>query len=169
MKRFTWILAASAALLAPTASGSSSNNGTSESPFLPQIQGTWSSTACEGPYSGTYRRVGLVIVGMDVGVAVRSYLAADCSGTAVATTTGSGTFTIGPTVTAPLGAASVSASQFEVTTSMGGSKASVCMLGHVDASTPRRLYVGEQGGANDGSTPALCATTLDAAAWFTKQ
>jgi hypothetical protein len=169
MKRFTWVLAASAALLAPTAGGSSSNNDPSDSPFLPQIQGTWSSNACEGPYGGTYQRVGLVIVGMDVVVAVGSFLAADCSGSAVATTTGSGTLTIGSTVTASLGAAAVTAYQYKVTASVGGSTKSIYLLGYVDARTPRRLYMGDQGGANDGTTPALRPTTLDAAIWFTKQ
>jgi hypothetical protein len=70
------------------AGGSGSGNNPSDSPFLPQIHGTWSSNACDGPYNGTYQRVGLVIAGMDVVVAVSSYLATDCSGTAVATTAG---------------------------------------------------------------------------------
>jgi hypothetical protein len=169
MKRFTWILAASAALLTPAAGGSSSNNNPSDSPFLPQIHGTWSSNACDGPYNGTYQRVGLAIAGMDVVVAVRSFLATDCSGTAVATTAGSGRLTIGSTVTATLGAASVTAFRFDVTASADGSTKTIYLLGYVDASTPRRLYMGDQGGANDGSSPALRPTTFDPAIWFAKQ
>jgi hypothetical protein len=169
MKRFTWILAASAALLTPAAGGSSSNNNPSDSPFLPQIHGTWSSNACDGPNNGTFQRVGLVFAGMDVVVAVRSYLTTDCSGTAVATTAGSGTFTIDSAVTASLGAASVTAYRFNVTASADGSTKSIYLLGYVDAGTPRRLYMGDQGGANDGSTPALRPTTFDAGIWFTKQ
>ena len=169
MKRFTWILAASAALLAPAASGSSSHNVPSDSPFLPQIQGTWVSNACDGPSNGTYQRIGLVIAGMDVVVAVRSYVAPDCSGTAVATATRSGTFTIDSATTASLDAASVTAYPFNVTASADGATRSMYTLGYVDASTPRRLYMGNQGGENDGSNLALRSTTLDAAVWFTKQ
>jgi|WetSurMetagenome_2_1015567.scaffolds.fasta_scaffold189729_2 hypothetical protein len=169
MKRFTWILAASAVLLTPTASGSRSHNVPSDSPFLPQIQGTWLSNACEGPSNGTYQRVGLLIAGMDVVVAVRSYLAPDCSGTAVATATRSGTFTVDSPVTASLAAASVTAYPFNFTASAGGSTRSMYTLGYVDASTPTRLYMGDQGGENDGSNLALRSTTLDAATWFTRQ
>ncbi len=169
MKRFTWILAASAALLTPTTSGSRSDNASSDNPFLPQIQGTWSSSACEGPSNGTYQRAGLVVAGMDVVVAVRSYPTTDCSGPAVATTTRPGTLSIDPAISAPLDAASVTAYPINITASAGGSTRSMYTLGYVDASTPRRLYMGDQGGENDGSTAALRPTTLDDATWFTKQ
>jgi hypothetical protein len=169
MKRFTWMLAASAALLTPTVSGSSRGNAPADSPFLPLFQGAWSSNACEGPSNGTYQRAGLVVAGMDVVVAVRSYLATDCSGPAVTTTTRPGTFTIDSAISALLDAASVTAYPINITASAGGSTRSMYTLGYVSASTPRRLYMGDQGGENDGSAPALRPTTLDAATWFTKQ
>jgi hypothetical protein len=169
MKRWTWILAATAAVLAPTAGGSRSHNAASSSPFLRQIQGTWLGNACEGPSNGTYQRAQLVITGMDVVVAVRSYPAADCSGTAVATATRSGTFTIDSAITASLDAASVIAYPLDITASAGGSTRSIYTLGYVDSSAPKRLYMGDPSGEDDGSSLALRSTTLDAAAWFTKQ
>jgi hypothetical protein len=43
-------------------------------------------------------------------------------------------------------------------------------LGYVDlAATPDRLYFGETGGANDGSTPALRPTALDDTLVYLKQ
>jgi len=177
MKKIFATLVAVLAVVTTAACGSSSDNtasACSSSTFCQQIQGTWVSTDCSGPIGSAppvYQKTTLAIADVAVNVSVKSYLDSACATTAVNTTTGSGSATIGASVNAPLGTGgpSVLAYKMDVAATVGGAPLSLFTLGYVQTGTPNRLYTGLQDATHTGTSDATRPVVLDASTWFNKQ
>jgi len=166
MKRMTWILAASAALVAMSACGGS-NTGGGGSSFEAQIQGTW--LALCNTVSGSTERLSFTFSGLGFTRTFKTYTNVTCTepGTVVSTETGS--IVIGSAVTANLGSTPVTAYKIDATLSASPGQTAYD-LGYVDTTvTPNRLYVGDSTGVNTGNTAATRPTTLDGTSYLVKQ
>jgi hypothetical protein len=158
MRGWKTILAALAAVLA---AGCSGNEKKEEKTFAQTLRGTWVACWNEGT---TDVREAVVFDG--AAFVARRYghptVDASCGGHGVlqdAEST-SGSYTVGASVLAPdpEGGASVTAYRIDAT-----GVDSRYTIAYVKTSvTPNVLYVGDDSGANDGTTPALRPTTLQA-------
>jgi hypothetical protein len=159
MKLLMRVLVVGAALTMVSACGKESPPPT----FQSSLQGTWSTCLMGTLNSG---KLSLAFGGSTATVAVNSYTNLTCAGVGTSAGTTAYTYVIGPTVTASLGAASVTAHQIDLTS--GG--VTQYDLVYIDgAVTPHRLYVGDSSGLNDGSTAALRPTTLDNILFLTRE
>ena len=162
MRATRLVLAAFAALtLAPGCGGSSKKDTPVPTPgFETRIQGTWME--CK---AGTGSNVDVMTFdGLNLTVTPVYFASNDCTGEGTPDTSNDGTIVVGADVTANLGAVAVTATQLDIVFSGG----TAYTLGYVDTeATPRRFYLGDDTGANKGTTPALRPTTLDATRYLT--
>jgi hypothetical protein len=163
MNKLARVLAVAAALVMASACGGGSSGGDPAASFRAAIQGTWYTCQSTGT---SYEKISLTVNGSAFTEAITSYTAAACTGTGTPMGSGTGTIVIGSSVTANLGAVSVTAWQINPT--FGGTTS--YDLAYIDAGvTPNRLYLGDSSGVNDGTTAAKRPTALDPTFFLLKQ
>lgn len=153
--------AALAAVLVASCSDEKQDDKTTTT-FAQTLQGTWVTCSNEGGPTDMRE----VVVFDGTGFVVRGYdhptsdLSCGGAGTLRDAESGSGVYTTGASVLAPdpEGGASVTAYQLDGTGTPFGSSFTIAYV--KTSVTPNVLYMGDDSGANDGSTPALRPTTL---------
>jgi len=167
MRRFGFVLGACLALAVGSGcgGGGGGSGGGGNGGFASTLQGTWA--ACETTDGVTSDKLTFIFSGSNLTLALASWSAnTTCAGTPDSQLSGNGTFTVGSAVTADLGATPVTAYPIDLT----GSGGTQYDLAYVDtAASPDRLYLGDSSGANDGSTPELRPTALDATFYLQRQ
>lgn len=142
--------------------------GLPEPGFSDVIQGSWAS--CQRGYYGDVRETlsfsGTGWSGLDT---LHSSDDGSCSGSVLDTFSFGGSFTLGGTVSAPLGVTTVTAHATDLIASYPVSVTLYTLL-YVDAAaTPDVLYVGDTSGALDGSTAANRPASLVAQLPYRRQ
>lgn len=163
MRRLGLVLGACLSLTVGSGCGGDGSGGGGNGGFGSTLQGTWAVCGTDGMTSA---KLTFTFSGSNVTIALASWGAnTTCAGTPDSQASGNGTFTVGSAVTANLGATPVTAYPVDFT----GSGGTQYDLAYVDVgASPDRLYLGDSSGANDGSTPALRPTELDATFYLEK-
>lgn len=163
MRTTRLLIAACAALTAATGCDGSKKDNPIPTPtpqIVARLQGTWME--CK---AGTGSNLDVMTFDdLNLNVTPVDFTSSDCTGEGTPRAANEGTIVAGADVSANLGAVAVTATQLDIVFS-GGTQYT---LGYVDTeTTPRRFYLGDDTGANDGSTAALRPTALDATRYLT--
>lgn len=128
--------------------------------FSELLVGTWAS--CQATYYGDLREALTFGSGNWSGVdTFHSSYDGTCSGGIVASSTMGGSFTLGSTLSAPLGATTVTAHAADIHFTYPVATTLYTLLYVNDVPATDILYIGDTSGAYDGTTAALRPTAME--------